>query len=361
MKRKLEPTTSEKANELDKQSIRLEKFKFSLFYSTTEDSYICNAYKNRVSSPSLKGSMLIAEYYTNKYGCNIEFCHTQSSFQIDLAKSINTFKGTTELSDKENYRKAFLWGMDCSHAIPSIYIKEGNTEVIFIANSLASKISSTQSADYINNHTGIDVYFMDRTRQADTYSCFTDALVFARDCTAFSSKHRDYYIQDLLKVLKGQSLKKEKCYLVTKLPDELLKTCQITSFLNQYSDKDRKNIIHKNETLTEFRNRYTDKDTDVRVDSESEITKTDIYNYPRKKGAKFSEIIPIQFYLNQLNLALGNTLSIDKKLDFINQAKNIYRTVFDSSRKEAQLCQLILKFKFMEESEKPAPNLIQFG
>lgn len=200
MKRKFDSSigSAERVNKKIRKndSIIMEKFDSSDFYTEKHDPYLCNSARNRVVSPGIAGSRLIAEYYSIKYGCNIGFALDHTIFG----------DGGRELSDirsrKGDYRKAFLLGMDDKHAIPVIYMKEGDLEGILVSNSLGEGTRTNKIVEHIKKHTGIDVYLTTNPRQADRYSCYTDALIFARDSTAFNEIQNDYYIPDLLATLK---------------------------------------------------------------------------------------------------------------------------------------------------------------
>lgn len=349
MKRKIEVSTySNDSDKYPKQNdeIVVEKFGFSNFFKFSHDTYICDKANNGAILPKIAGSGLIADYYSIKYGCNIEFALKSAFFyetdSYNLAKYFLTPTFTDIRKTPGNYRKAFLWGMDGTHAIPVIYIKEGDQEGILVANSLGTTPNTKKMANDIKINTKIDVYTLAKPRQADDYSCYTDALVIARDTTAFCADKTDYYIPGLLAFISNSS-QKEGLFFVTKLPDELLKTCQLSSFLNYPQEKNNR-LIHKNETLDNFRSRYTDRDVNTCFGDQGEVATQDLYSYPRKKGLKFIAIMTTQFYLNQVTHALGNTLSLEQKLDFISRAKETIVQEFDSQKRDEQLMQLTRDF-----------------
>lgn len=358
MKRKIETDTTAVypvKHVKNNEKTELEKFIFLKFCEFRHDAYICDYSKNSVVSPKISGSRLIAEYYGIKYGCNIEFALKPASLYGDDLYNLANFFLTSEFTDIRkkpgNYRKALLWGMDSTHAIPVIYIKEGGQEGILIANSLGTTPFTKRIVDTINKTIQIDVYTVLKPRQADVYSCYTDALVFARDATSFCADKTGYYIPDLLAYIK-KSGQNEGDFFLTKLPDELLKTCQISSFLNYHQEKNNR-IIHNNETLAEFRGRYTDRNVNTRFEEHDEITVQDIYSYPRKKGLKFVAIMKTQFYLNQVSSALDNALTREQQLDFICQAKKIINRVLDKKREE-QL--ILLAQSFIKEQKSPTDS-----
>lgn len=347
MKRKCDTTGSEKRatkKARKNDNLFVEKFDSSNFYTQKHDPYICNSARNRVVVPGIAGSRLIADYYSTKYGCNIVIMPGYSIFGEDGRELPDLGSNTGD------YRKAFLLGMDDIHAIPVIYIKEGDFEGILVSNSLGEGIRTEKIVEQIKKHTGLDVYLTTNPRQADQYSCYTDALIFARDSTALNEVQKNYYIPNLLANLKKHHSNKNN---ITTLPNELLKTCQISSFLNYHMDKNSNKFIHKKETLTDFRTRYTDTNIETKVDCDSDVTFNDVYSYPRKKGLKFAIIIRIQFYLNQTDMALENILTREEKLDFLSRAKKIVIHSSNLYEAEEKLSRFALVFirDFQEKTD----------
>ena len=365
MKRKNETTffrnVKPKNHEERNEAVQWNKFDLSNFCTIKNDTYICDPEKNKYISPFIAGSLLIAEYYAIKYGCNIAFTRKDATYQGKAVTPVHLLNAP-EFSEirraTKDYRKAFLYGMDDDHAMPIIYLKAGGSEGILIADSLGAGYTAKKIALDIKNATGINVYLIEHPRQCDTYSCYTDALLFARDTTAFNPEKNEYYIPDLLSFLKSNSMKLDTEYFLTKLPDELLKTCQISSFLNYHKDKNIEKVIHKNETISNFRIRYTDRNVYTSLCLENEKispTKSEVYSYPRKKSIKLHDIMQIQFYLNQIDAALENGISRNEKLNFINQTKIIIGNR-NTLTKKTQLYQF--SYDFMIECQKSVKNTV---
>ncbi|MBL7479419.1 hypothetical protein [Legionella bononiensis] len=287
-----------------------------------------------------KGMKLIAQYYREKYDINVIMdnnIYNQGQDFMELVK-----KGRAEQGD---YRCAYiLIGM--RHATPVFYLKSGNSEGFFIPDSMGRTNDHNYGqvrriiSELILEHfpampnPAIPIFVTEEIRQADLISCYTDALVFVRDVTA---KKENAYFKSahLVGQLESRATEQvadvstdfsEKKITLKKalLPDELLKTAQISAFVEDNKSKEKNpSIIHvrkdgTQENLAQFRERYT-KTKDGKP-----------YNgYLRNKGLKYSQIIIQQYYKNQLIEELNKLPDIDKdrvaKLtdEFVNQLKSL--------------------------------------
>ncbi|MHB1949719.1 MAG: hypothetical protein ACYCQI_16595, partial [Gammaproteobacteria bacterium] len=255
-------------------------------YTIGNDPKIADKKQNLTVTPLQEGRELIAQYYAQKYQTNIEFPHTYyeehhlKSFH-DITDLVLDIKNHLLKARKHSgdYRLAFYIGANKSHATPIIYIKEAGKEGILYADSNGvNEWVVTQ----MQQNSGIRVFAIKDTRQADFYSCYTDALVFARDTTAIDPKTGKFRIPNLLQRLEDRSVE-EKGYYTTKLPDELLKTAQITEFVESH----RQAIptrAHKDEDLTQFRSRYT---AEASILTHGKVVTKPISTYLRLKGIKF--------------------------------------------------------------------------
>ncbi len=282
-----------------------------------------------------KGMQLIAQFYREKYDVNVImdnniYCQGQNF--MELVK-----KGRAEKGD---YRCAYIL-IGLRHATPVFYLKSGNSEGFFIPDSVGrthehnyGQVRKIISELLLEHFPEIPIFVTEEIRQADLISCYTDALVFVRDVTAkkenayFKSAHlvgqlESRATEHVADVSTGFSEKKitlKKAFL----PDELLKTAQISAFVEDNKSKEKNpSIIHvlkdgTQENLAQFRERY----------SKTKDGKT--YNgYLRNKGLKYSQIIIQQYYKNQLIEELNKLPDIDKnrvaKLtnEFVNQLKSL--------------------------------------
>ncbi len=285
---------------------------------------------NPLARPTFLGIQLICEYWHHKYQTNIiqpfkyyardnpdcdprPYCplYSENLKLVDIRGYIENAR-----QQSGDHRLAFIIG--AKHALFMVYIKEGDKEAILFADS----INASNQAFYIKKEFGINVFDLagyDLQRQADNYSCFNDALAMGRDTTAIDPQTGEYRIKNLLAVLEKRVVNEKNGIFYTKLPNQLLKTSQISTFVDFHKEEDQTIKIHKNLTLDEFREKYNKQ-------------------YLRILGIKLLKKAEIQFYINKMKIELGG-LSRAGKNDFINSAKKILK-----AQPEAELYSLADEF-----------------
>ncbi len=311
--------------------------------------------------PTKEGTALIIQYLNNKYQANISAPVGSYSFKNihgngpDILKPLPHFVSIRDIpkinelisaarNQTGDYRQSFIFEGNKGHAIFMVYIREGDKEGILYSDSIGADPNIAQQ---INATTGIKVFYTPELRQADNYSCYTDALVFGRDTTGFNPETGQYKIKNLLHMLEEREEKISTGLSTVQLPNELLKTSQISAFVTDNIDMNKlPQKIHKNETVDDFRERYS-KDMSM---PDGETKKISVYLHT--KGHKYKDIMEIQFYLNEIEKNLGHALAEDIKKDFIKNAKNAIknRMLYDFSE------------KFLMESagyDKRSPSVIE--
>lgn len=289
-----------------------------------------NHVKDKVTLRPL-GIKLVVDYFKDKHHTNIKLPQNKRNQYCDWKDFLEDGEAIKSIiSNQENgvnkgeeYRVAILIGADDVHCSIIIYLNDGKDEAFLIADSLGG---CQDKALALQKLTGIDVYRISNARQYDSFSCFTDALVFGRDCTG-KDNNGQYFFLDLLKALKDRSfdeetkeneIKNPHCR-ITLLPDYLLKTIQQDLFLKEHKESTN-DKIYKDKNLLEFLSFYAINDG----------SKT-IPGYLFKKGLKLAEIIEIQFYINQLQEKLGSSFDSQQKKLFIKNAKQILRTPIEDA------------------------------
>lgn len=270
-------------------------------------------------SPSPFGIDLISQYLGNKY--NAQICHPISYFNHSGWTHAN-FVHFSHYTDIEGmlpyllkarnqsmpYRIGFIVHRH-GHAVFMAYIKEDGKEGILYSDSTDT---NDKWVTRVAEITGIPVYASMGQRQADNFSCIIDAIVMSRDVTRKNPATNEYDIPHLLHKLEERAEEKDGWYKI-KLPDKLLKSSQISSFVKAHEESDPKQLIHKSETLTLFRKRYQESTSGHHV-------------YLQKKSEKYAGAIQIQYYLNQINEASQEPLTPEQTKEFIDQAKVILRS-----------------------------------
>lgn len=312
----------------------MRRFEPSEFYVTSRNPSILHNEHNLVVKMRPKGMELISQYYFRKYGSIITVAKRRPipGFENTLLYQALTDFVASDITSyiaycrrknpKGDYRHAFLLGAGDTHATPLIYIRENGLECILLAQSKGVNEWAARTA---SQSVKFPVYTVAMPRQADDTSCYTDAMVFCKDATAKNSNTGEYYIPSLLTNLSSRAEEKTG-YFTTKLPNELLKTAQISAFIVEHREaKTSEKVIHKNETLEQFRARYTDHNIKIRKKTPETVITTDIASYARQKALKFANTIEIQFYLNELADHLGDLLTDDKRMEFMMESKRILK------------------------------------
>lgn len=310
----------------------LPEFKPSSHYIPGTDIDLLND-DNHTISPTPGGMELIAQYYARKYGTNIVLPADESEGEkiyaslITFAANINTYLEPIKKANQD-CRAAFFIGAESTHATPIIYIRENGKEGFLYADT---KGVNEWAVELMQDETKVEVYAIEDWRQADSYSCYIEALTFSRDATAMSKDKQNFRIPGLLNFLDNHSEPSAKGTFrkLTSLPPELLKTAQSSEFTKNYRDESKR-VVHdhkgKPETIEEFRERYTDKDISIRRKPPKKVETTDISRYLRKKGIQSADIIEMQFYLNHIEKKLGYKLSDETRHRFVQEAKDVFRS-----------------------------------
>lgn len=309
-------------------------FNSNKHYSTTTDITNIKDSDFFLTQPTSRGLELVFQYLHNKYQTNIlhpileyKITHRPNDPKHHLKPSIEYVRFST-IYDIDNikpylteaqkkpgdYREAYIIA-NRSHAIFMAYIKEGNKIGILYSDSRGTNTKFTHE---IYKKTNIKVFTHLDGRQADTKSCFTDGVVMGRDITAINTETQKYRIPNILELLESKEVVEKEGLSLVRLPNELLKTAQISSFVDFHQDKSDTKKISKNENLAEFRERYT------KTVLFNKGTKK-ISSYLQEKSIKYSKIIQIQYYINQIEEQTG-PLSEELKTEFILKAKKILKS-----------------------------------
>lgn len=261
--------------------------------------------QNGKTLPALKlkpqGVKLIVEYYREKYKANIAISHLDSIRNLtdekvddalfkkrfdDLLKEINSNK------DPE-YRQAIIIGSAGKHGVALIYVREKGQAAFLLSDSfynISDSVSKLYKRIGAADKAKLKFYHTDLRRQRDGFSCFTDAVIFARDATAKNPDGK-YRVPDLLTKLITRSVSKGQCQVdFTLLPDDFLKTSQYPEHVIHHREKGNTRTIHRklkdakvvNETLDMFRSRYDDANVVTRDFEKKPIEP----GYLRKKSIK---------------------------------------------------------------------------
>lgn len=273
--------------------------------------------------PKSPGRELVIQYLHDKYQTNI--CQpivkwtlhphpgtktlepVPQYVQINSSRDLRKMRHYFVAAQKKpaDYRQAFI-PTNGRHAFFMAYIKENDKEAILFSDSLGKYNLLMEDFSHFS---GIKIFATQGVRQEDNHSCFTDAMVLSRDVTRVDAETGQYQIKNLLDQLEAREEKINATFSYTKLPVELLKSAQISEYVDMHLDpttSDR--CVHKEQSLSFFRQRYTSSKHSV---------------YLVEKGEKYKSIMRVQFYINEINRNIHAPLTKEEKLRFIMQAKSL--------------------------------------
>lgn len=290
-KRESDSDSDDENEEKVKEEVVLQPFIADKYFKSVDSGVKKNGQQLKTLSISPDGIELAAEYYHDKYQANISII---PGGRINFANVLKDVRA----NPASDVRATFIIyeAPPSKHVYPLIFIREKGEDAILLADSLGVE---RETSNAIAQQIGLPVYAVRASRQSSQQGCVTDALVFGRDSTGMHGGK--YIIPDLLARLKkvGRSTQDSPSTFNVKLPDELLKTSQISVFNEYHREREEKeHIIHKGETLSQFLSRYSDKDVTVTKD-DKEIKKDSVPNYMRVKGLKLGKIIEAEFYIKQ--------------------------------------------------------------
>jgi hypothetical protein len=263
---------------------------------------------------NVEGEAMLVDYYRQKHQIEITLLKPSLLLDENLIEQvvIAARKQTGEV------RHAFILNRDGSHSVIFVYLKTDKHEGVLYADSFFTSVYF--DVESLFSKLGITIYLVAERRQADGVSCHTDALVFARDATRID------YLPDLLAKLMARASDTTATHIKTVLlPDQLLKTAQISNFYKIHQQDEKKSIVNaKNETLAMFRARYSQAVTYKKNDMV--FFKEHLSTYLRKKGFKLADKIEVQYYLQELKRVRPEVITAEIEADFQQKAKQELRT-----------------------------------
>lgn len=283
---------------------------------------------NNELSPTFKGIGLVTQYWFHKYHAVISPHLAANDILENLSAHALLIQRELQRNPSDDFRVSFIINSPATaHFFPVIYIKENGSEAILIPDSVAGKSELDFAKAISEKLPNTPVFVVNDARQADHFSCKTDALVLCRDATA-QLPSGAYRVPNLLKQLEMRSTPMEGNVSSVLLPDELLKTAQRPKFTASHTESSEKKV-HKQETLSDFRKRYTGSFFNP---MRPEDPAKNISTYLTYKGRQLAKNMIIQFYINALT-ASGYQWSDEKKSHFIDAAKSILSSAFKDKRR----------------------------
>lgn len=267
---------------------------------------------------------IVADYFKEKYQANIiipklllnddnQFVVNDDGIWIGTTDFANLIKNFLPLIPKngEDFRCSFVTGG--THTTPISYIRENGKEAIIYPDT---KGKNDFLIEFLRSQSEMPVYYLSQARQYDNFSCYTEAMLFGKEFSGKKPGSEEFLIPNLLeKISKNSKLKEEKegIYEITQLPSRLLKTSQISRFVNHYKIEGDDLEIGKSkekQTIEDFYQKHTKKDEDDKH----------IEDYLTKKGVALANIAKRHFYKKQLEANFGPDWNKELEKNFIDLA-----------------------------------------
>jgi hypothetical protein len=316
------------------------------YFLPKEDTKVAEARFRQGIQINPKGQQLLARYFGRKYQTNIVFPERKEAngYVEKIAVSQFPYRAKEFLLElrKTNGDVRCLFYPEGTHVIPFVYLKQGDREVVLVADSKGGKSGHAEALAEQLKGSGIEVLSVAQTRQRDMYSCYADSMKFAVSLTG----HRpdgEYLLPNLLDVLLNHASEpNEKGVRLVSLPAELLRTAQISKFVEanlENDDEDRPLLDDpKHRTFAGVREQYTETFTQA-TEAQPDLTLAEArpkLDYLRQKGWRYAEIIQIEHFNEQLEKILGaKTWTPERQQEFAAQMKQGTRPDQDNLRDES--------------------------
>jgi hypothetical protein len=317
------------------------------YFLASEDSKVKEAQFRQNIQINPKGEHLLAKYFRRKYQANIVFPERKVAYGNIERIATSEFPAYAkefllELG-KTNGDVRCLFYPGGTHVIPFVYLKQGDREVVLVADSKGGKSGHAALLAEQLKGTGIEVLNVAETRQRAMLGCRVDAMKFAVSLTG----HRpdgEYLLPNILgALLDHASEPNDEGVRSVSLPAELLRTAQISQFVEanlKNDDKDRPLLDdpNKQRTFAEFREQYTKTFTQA-TEAQPDLTLAEArpkLDYLRQKAWRSAEIIQIEHFNEQLEKILGAKMwAPERQQEFATRMKQGTRPTQDDLSDES--------------------------
>jgi hypothetical protein len=319
-------------------SIKKMNNKTFLYFAPAQDKNVAESEFRHGFQINSRGRELLAAYYGRKYDAKIIFPEDELGkmssldFPDHIADLIAPFRQETG-----DVRCVFY--IEGSHSIPVAYIKENGKELIVVADSKGGKTDdlADQIANALTyqNVRDVKVFRVATPRQADLYSCYTDAMKFAVLVTGRRKNEHTGDFEEFLIPELGEQLSARRVQSDAQaespnvdsvlLPNEFLRLAQLTKFVDGHLDKATQDSpLHgdkKGRTWNEFKMSY--QETFTTADG---VTKPRA-DYLRQKGEQYARLVEIEYYNDQLKKLLGeHGWPVHQQNELVGRLKELARS-----------------------------------
>ena len=255
-------------------------------------------------------------------------------FPSAIAKLIETLPKT-----QDDVRCVFY--LEGSHSIPVAYVKENGKKFLVVSDSkggkkddLADLIAEAFAYQKVED---IQVFRVSTPRQADLYSCFSDAMKFAVLVTArrkneHTGDFEEYLIPQLGEQMNTRQVPSDTNSEPSKvasvlLPNECLRLAQLTRFINEHLDSEAQdNPLRGDAKGRRWDQFQTDYERTFTTGNDGAAVTKPRADYLRQKGVRYAQIVEIEYYNDQLKTMLGDKWSIEQQNELVDRLKKVARS-----------------------------------
>jgi len=254
-----------------------------------------------IIQPLPAGAVILAKRYNQKYNININIVdHTNVVQRGDVLKDrFAKFRETFDIKKFEEGKPVgFLLMHGLQHVVSFIISRENNKVYMIIFDST----SGSRKGGYkviANMFAECEVLLNDGTRQADVGSCVADGLCMLKDGLRMPNLGTYIFNEKLLQssprkdtrtpgrpTFFGTQLTQDN-YFIFRMPEELLKSAQVSQYVDNATPDLNRVITKNNETLGERRER----DRAIVSFNNSPSVDVGINRYLHKKSHQYAQII----------------------------------------------------------------------
>jgi len=211
--------------------ILVEEYKHSKLLERIDKDFLFGEYGHKGKLKTDNEFDLLLNYYGDKHGIVVE---KVKGYGLRVASLIALKE---KYANEDNVRVALLHGFNDDgsrgeHGAAVIYIKENGKDCFYFSDTYESRNRSLQG------QIDTPIYYTERQKQAGAVGCWSDALVSIRDVCRKTPDSSEYDIPNMIPYFEMNHVENEVTHarMITKLPNKLMKTPQLTTYFEEYLD-----------------------------------------------------------------------------------------------------------------------------
>jgi hypothetical protein len=259
-----------------------------------------------IYQPTTAGLEVLAMHYNEKYGLDINIIDNAGKFEAgenlgdhfsEFKKYLDANKAAIEAKIDKGGQAGFVLCHGSYHVVPLMISRDdaGNKVMTIFDSSSGPRIKGYHSI--ANMFDDYNLMLNQGTRQSDTNSCMTDSIAILKDALRLKGLAQhiiEHKISDRAAeaeaerpvATKATPLKRDN-FKVFLMPEELLKTAQVSEFVDEAKPDMKRMVTASEKSLETKRAQNT---TQIKVNGK-EVESFPINSYLHKKSRRFAEII----------------------------------------------------------------------